>query len=132
MFLAMGFIAGSGGSTLARFVLSTVPAARMTKAGGGVPVDNNLVEAVSDASGASHDGAQATGAQQPTAQAEPFPGVLGMEFAGNDNIQVASPGGDIAELVLVISGTTTGDVYARDTTATTDKPSIIVDVLESF
>ena len=130
MFFALGFNA-SGTGAIARFVLSVYPAARMTKAGGGVPVDNDLVEAVSDASGSGASAVQATGAQQPSAQAEASTGILTLTFAGNDNLQVPSPG-DIYEILMVVGPSAAGDIFAIDTTATTDKPHLLVDIIESI
>jgi hypothetical protein len=129
MFFLLGNHAGGGG-TLARFVLSCYPAARMTKAGGGVPVDNDTIEAMLDASGAAADATQATAGQRPTVQSEPNDGVLTVVFASDDHLDI-TPGGDVQELVFVIGAATSGEIFAIDTSATTDKPALIVDVIES-
>lgn len=129
MFFNLGFHAGGGG-TLARFVLSCYPAARMTKAGGGTPVDNDAIEAMLDASGGAADATQATSGQRPTVQSELHDGVLTVVFTSDDHLDI-TPAGAVQELVFVIGPATAGAIFAADTSATTDKPALIVDVIES-
>lgn len=128
MFLP-GFALTSTGSALALFVLSSRVAARLETPDETVPVDDDDVAKMSDSTGADRHALYDAG-DYPTAQAEPAPGAFVVQFTGDANLQIASPGGIIAELLLVIPPGATGTIFARDTDAATTLPAIVVDIIE--
>lgn len=132
MFFILGFQAQVATSK-ARYIVAVRPTTRMVQAGSSdPPEDTDLVQSVSDSSGNDLSAVQATGSKQPIASADPFPGLLGLVFANDDYLAIASPGGTIAEVVVVLGPGCRGSVFAVDTSVTTDKPALIIDVVEEL